>query len=642
MEGDEYMDYRDSSKKKERFNMGGCWSQLFGLWVPRLEKILLDEHSKFDVPKAFNLMNMTEAFRKTFEKLKKVELAVHMFTLDHSFLSYVLVCLSKFCEAAAISTLYFIIRLYSADLSRSEHLDRKRLLVFLAVGVCFEVLRFALKHYAAFRSQKLGIILVSSLNYLVKTDLFKKNLETNYAMTELDYQTLLDKSTLAFESYPTYHLFIIEFTIHFILTTLLGFYIFGLNFFGGFFLLLVGFLLASSLFSSSAKRLTARYNKAKQTRIETVLNTIKSKLYIKARAWEVLFFNRIQRVRKHELDRKDDLERVMILQGWVLWTISFLSLVLILIVWVNSSSAAIYYYFIIFSRLYLEYYFLFREILAHRRLNDDRKQCLSAVNAFLQHKEIKPIAEKEDAQVKNYYSVFLQSAYFSWNDVNSIKLKKAQEPAHFGRYLKDNPNETIFEDDEEEDEDPMDEEALDQLIEHHHRGQGTKTRNSFLENSVAYTLKSETNYRKVNYEPNQVAGHDLTNLSMKIKKGNVVFIYGGPDSGKTSIFKAMMGEMLLDERFKAKVGMAQQVFIRGNVHFMPTEPWLIDGTLKENILMNKQYNDAKFAEALKLSFLEKDVDLLDSGIQTKLTDSYITEDPLFKLKIECARAIYSE
>lgn len=75
---------------------------------------------------------------------------------------------------------------------------------------------------------------------------------------------------------------------------------------------------------------------------------------------------------------------------------------------------------------------------------------------------------------------------------------------------------------------------------------------------------------------------------------------------------------------------------------MPSEPWLIDATLKENILMNNPYNEAKFSEALKLSFLEKDIDLVDTMFQTKLTDVSMSSDPLFKLKVACARAIFAE
>lgn len=75
---------------------------------------------------------------------------------------------------------------------------------------------------------------------------------------------------------------------------------------------------------------------------------------------------------------------------------------------------------------------------------------------------------------------------------------------------------------------------------------------------------------------------------------------------------------------------------------MPTEPWLIDGSLKDNILMNKPFNEARFAEALKLALLEKDLDQMDFGIQTKYTESFMFADPLFKLKVACARAIYSE
>ena len=48
--------------------------------------------------------------------------------------------------------------------------------------------------------------------------------------------------------------------------------------------------------------------------------------------------------------------------------------------------------------------------------------------------------------------------------------------------------------------------------------------------------------------------------------------------------------------------------MRGQIHYIPTEPWIIDGSLKENILMKKEYNESKFTEALKLSFLEREVD----------------------------------
>lgn len=85
-----------------------------------------------------------------------------------------------------------------------------------------------------------------------------------------------------------------------------------------------------------------------------------------------------------------------------------------------------------------------------------------------------------------------------------------------------------------------------------------------------------------------------------------------------------------------------QVFVRGKIHYMPSEPWLIDATLKENILMNNPYNETRFSDALKFSFLEKDIDLVDTMFQTKLTDVHMSSDPLFKLKVACARAIYAE
>lgn len=75
---------------------------------------------------------------------------------------------------------------------------------------------------------------------------------------------------------------------------------------------------------------------------------------------------------------------------------------------------------------------------------------------------------------------------------------------------------------------------------------------------------------------------------------------------------------------------------------MPAEPWLIEATLKDNILMNRPFDAQKFSEVLKLSLLEKDIDLVDSLFQCKMTDVHMSSDPLFKLKVACARAIYAE
>ena len=284
------------------------------------------------------------------------------------------------------------------------------------------------------------------------------------------------------------------------------------------------------------------------------MNAIRNKLYIKARNWEILFYNKIIKSRDEELEAHSGLETIMIVVNWLIWMFSFVSLVVILVFWVNSTQAANFYYFLIYGRLYLDYYFLFRDILIYRKQNEERETCIQAMDYFLNTREVKQVIVKDDPQVKTYFSVMTQAAYFSWNDMRSIKLKKASDNAAFAKYEKDNPSEPIFERDEEEEDDldNSDEEKLNDNDDD--KAQNTKSfRNSFLENSVAYTLKSETPARRTRYEPNQQAGHELTNISIKIKKGTMCFIFGEAGSGKTSLIKAILGEMLIDDRFNPKV-----------------------------------------------------------------------------------------
>lgn len=544
--------------KRTQFHIGGMWSEILSLWVNRLGKLLEQEHSKMEIPKEFTLPELTKGFQETYSKLKKPELTIHMFTLDNSMKIYILIILAKFCEVASLVLVYFIVKLYNIDSTPDLEINSNKILVLALIAVLVEVFRYHLRQYAIFKAQKLGIVLTSSISHLIKKELFKKNLEVNYKMDDEGYQTLLDRHVPSFEKYPMYHLFIIEFSMHILLTTIFGFYIFLLNFFGGFILMLLGFLSITSLFSSISRVKSRNYIQQKSARVTEVLNAIKNKLYIKARNWEIPFFNRIQKARERELDAQSEMEFTMIGVGWLIWIISYISLVIIVITWVKSSADANFYYFIIYARLFLDYYFLFREILIHRRLNEQRRDCINSMESFLATREVKSVITKDDSQVKTYYSVMTQAAYFSWNDVNSIKLKKLSLTGgrDFREIVKGNPQDAIFEIDDEDEQDES-EEAKDQEDDFDHEFDEKKARkiskNSFLENSVAYTLKSEARSRKTRYEPNQFAGHDLSNISIKVKKGTTCFIYGEAGSGKTSLIKALLGEMLLDGRFNSKV-----------------------------------------------------------------------------------------
>ena len=68
-------------------------------------------------------------------------------------------------------------------------------------------------------------------------------------------------------------------------------------------------------------------------------------------------------------------------------------------------------------------------------------------------------------------------------------------------------------------------------------------------------------------------------------------VVGSVGSGKSTLLSALLGEM--SKR-------AGRVELRGRVALCTQQPWLITGTLKENVLFGLPYDDEKFWRTLEV------------------------------------------
>ena len=130
--------------------------------------------------------------------------------------------------------------------------------------------------------------------------------------------------------------------------------------------------------------------------------------------------------------------------------------------------------------------------------------------------------------------------------------------------------------------------------------------------------------------------YDLMDISLKIKKGSFYLLIGDEGSGKSSLLAALYGELKIDLIEKPTF------YIQGNKFLIGSDPWLINGSLKENITMNEHYDYNRMDKALKYSLLKPVVDNSEEGLNMNVGSSISSLDPLFGLKVECARAIYSK
>ncbi|KAJ3121077.1 Multidrug resistance-associated protein 1, partial [Physocladia obscura] len=122
----------------------------------------------------------------------------------------------------------------------------------------------------------------------------------------------------------------------------------------------------------------------------------------------------------------------------------------------------------------------------------------------------------------------------------------------------------------------------------------------------------------------------LENLFLPIKRGSLIAVVGATGSGKSSLLAALAGVM------RKTAGKAS---IFGNVAYCSQEPWIISGTVEENITL---YDDAALPliqTALEACALIKDLNLFKNGLQTQIGEKGINLSGGQKARLALARAI---
>lgn len=89
--------------------------------------------------------------------------------------------------------------------------------------------------------------------------------------------------------------------------------------------------------------------------------------------------------------------------------------------------------------------------------------------------------------------------------------------------------------------------------------------------------------------------YTLTNMNFQIQKGQLVAVVGTTGSGKSSLLNGLLGEMHL------KGG---KVRVAGSVAYCDQRCWIVNDTVKGNILFGLPYDEAKFDRAMYASNLQ--------------------------------------
>lgn len=137
-----------------------------------------------------------------------------------------------------------------------------------------------------------------------------------------------------------------------------------------------------------------------------------------------------------------------------------------------------------------------------------------------------------------------------------------------------------------------------------------------------------------NNGPNR-AIHTLVDLNLTVNRNQLVAIVGTVGSGKSSFFAAILGEMLLQS---GTLGMKKDL----KIAYCDQRPWIVNATVKENILFGKEYDEAKLNAAVEAAAMHDDLKILEAGLLTEIGERGINLSGGQKARVCLARAVYND
>ena len=124
----------------------------------------------------------------------------------------------------------------------------------------------------------------------------------------------------------------------------------------------------------------------------------------------------------------------------------------------------------------------------------------------------------------------------------------------------------------------------------------------------------------------------LKQVSLSCFPGEFLMIVGQVGSGKSSLLNAVLNEIYKEKGEFRK---------NGTVAFIPQTAWLMNASIRENILFGKMMEEHRYKNILQLCELEKDLEVLPGGDLTEVGERGINLSGGQKQRVSLARALYS-
>ncbi|PWA36498.1 ABC transporter C family member 13 [Artemisia annua] len=123
----------------------------------------------------------------------------------------------------------------------------------------------------------------------------------------------------------------------------------------------------------------------------------------------------------------------------------------------------------------------------------------------------------------------------------------------------------------------------------------------------------------------------LDRVNLAIPKGSLVAVIGEVGSGKSSLLNSVLGEMKL---------IKGSIYSSGSVAYVPQIPWILSGTIRDNVLFGKDYDPIRYAAVLEACALDTDVSHMVGGDMAYIGEKGLNLSGGQRARLALARAVY--
>jgi len=124
----------------------------------------------------------------------------------------------------------------------------------------------------------------------------------------------------------------------------------------------------------------------------------------------------------------------------------------------------------------------------------------------------------------------------------------------------------------------------------------------------------------------------LTHISFRASKGDLTCVVGRVGSGKSSLLQSILGDLW-------KVN--GEVTVHGSVAFANQSAWIMNATVRENIIFGYRYDSNFYEQTVKACALLDDFAQLPDGDETVVGERGISLSGGQKARVALARAVYA-